>query len=111
MPRQIDYEWCAETVQVVDTDEHQAGDVVDHFHNAKPAAVFDYIRRWPLDASKRYDVVLVRGGNGGGRSWCYVAPDGTLPEFFADARGKQTPHAVPARERRAYDEARAALKL
>jgi len=101
MRNRTTYEWDIEEVEGLDEDadiiDHTFSPELDQFHHAMLSAA--------LKREDNYRLVLVldQGNEVDGlqdRAWAYVAEDGTLPEFFADAWEATTSHRVPDRFRR-----------
>jgi hypothetical protein len=80
------YEWDCETQTTQETDEHEAGEVIDHRHGESYAQVAAFAAE-TAPPGTQYALVLVRDDDAG-RSWAYVE-NGKLPEFFHDADGAQ----------------------
>lgn len=78
------YEWDVEIVQSIDTEDKEAGEILEHCHQEKYQHILDFIRQNPPEYGTRYDVVLVRDDDEG-RSWSYMGTDGKLDDFFYDA--------------------------
>jgi hypothetical protein len=79
---QYNYEWDIETVAVVETDDYEEGDIIDHDHMDTP--------RLP-DADE--NLVLVcdayYADGQSQRSWAYVE-DGKMETYFRDAYERMT---------------------
>ena len=83
----VRYEWDVETVTIADTAEWEEGEVLDHNHRDSKADALRCAAATPPEGT-RYEVVLVRDDDES-RSWAYLLPDGTMPEFFLDAIGDE----------------------
>jgi hypothetical protein len=88
------YEWVIEAI-----DEH--GDIVDVDHRESRAEAEASI----AGATGRHDIGLTRDvfDEVDGlidRTWAYLQPDGTLPEYFSESGGAETRHKVPTRFRK-----------
>ena len=104
----VTYEWDCE---IVDLNKNGTeGDIYDHNHGDSLAEVMrtrddcDYSEETQKRTGR---IVLVRDqrdacGELGERSWCYVEPDGTLPERFADSMGEDRAK-VPQRFRKEFE--------
>jgi len=77
------YEWDCELQTTVHTEEHEAGEVLDHRFQASYQRVKDYIESTIPDEGCVFVAVLVRTDDDN-RAWAYVE-DGKLPEYFLDA--------------------------
>lgn len=81
------YEWDVETVTTIDTNEHEAEEVLEHRHCQ---TFSEALRESRMHAPEgcRFDIALVRDGTDG-RTWAYPLDDdkGTymLPKYFANA--------------------------
>jgi hypothetical protein len=87
----ISYEWDCETV------DRDSQDILDHNYGDSLGEVRQYVDN--DDAQNKYDIVLVRRDENSryiDSSYAYMREDGTLPEYFTDADGRQTAK-VPAR--------------
>jgi hypothetical protein len=94
--RTVEYEWDVETIAMIDTADHEAGEVLDHAHqSSKTDAIAEAAK--PSEPGTGRVVVLVRD-DVFGRSWAYLNADGTMPTHFSDAFDRST-HKVPARFR------------
>jgi hypothetical protein len=82
------YEWDVEEVTAVESDEHEEGEVLEHFHQTCYADALAFSRTQPAEGCK-YELVLVRDDDNG-RSWAYCNEDGTLPSHFEDAYNNET---------------------
>lgn len=89
------YEWDVETQLEYPDGEN---DVIDHHHFECFSDALSYSKTAPEphdEGKTEHMLVLVRDDNEG-RSWAYLDDDGTLPEFFMNADGKNTTR-VPKR--------------
>lgn len=87
----ITYEWDCETV------DRDSQDVLEHNYGDSLADVQQYVDN--DDPQNKYDIVLVRQDDNSryiDSSYAYMREDGTLPEYFTAAGGRQTAK-VPAR--------------
>lgn len=87
------YEWDVETVTIIDSDEHEAEEVLDHQFCKTFKEALSISKMEPPQGC-RFDLVLVRD-TPTTRSWAYVS-ENTLPEFFEDAYGNEV-GVVPTR--------------
>lgn len=83
----VDYEWDVETTVERTTEEHDAGDVIDHHHCASFTEALLVADR-PAPEGCRHAIVLVRDDDNG-RSWSYLEDDGALAVYFTDASGRE----------------------
>jgi len=100
------YEWDCELQTVVDSEEHEAGEVLDHRFQASYQRVKDYIETTVPDEGCKFVAVLVLTDDNN-RAWAYVE-DGKLPEFFLDAYNseyRKVPKMFHAEVAKAKDEA------
>lgn len=82
------YEWDVETVTIVDSEENEEGEILDHNHSDKfKQAKKDAAGTPPEGCAFR--IVLVRDDDNG-RSWAYLNDDGALDEYFEDAYERRT---------------------
>ena len=91
----VRYEWDIETVTNEDTEEYEAGEVMDHNHRDDFADTLWCVEAAPPEGM-HYEVVLVRDDDEG-RSWAYLT-NGRLGSHFLDAYQRRT-RPVPQRFR------------
>lgn len=99
----VTYEWDVETVVVVETEELEAGEVLDHNHAMSYSQCLVGDSEPPLGCE--YHIVLVRDVWPSGprsRSWAYLE-NGKLPESFTDSFGRKVAM-VPKRFHKEVDE-------
>jgi hypothetical protein len=78
------YEWDVETHTATETEEHEAGEVLDHDHRDSYAQCL-HVASQPAPEGCRFAIVLVRDDDSG-RSWAYLE-EGKLPSHFINAYG------------------------
>ena len=76
------YEWDVEEQTAEDSDENEAGEVLDHLFCTSYAEAKRQAAR-PASEGCKFVIVLVRDADDG-RSWAYME-DGKLPTHFCDA--------------------------
>ncbi|MDP2324285.1 MAG: hypothetical protein Q8N51_09685 [Gammaproteobacteria bacterium] len=79
------YEWDCELVACIESDQAEAGDILDHNY-ASTFTEVHAITKSPPSPGCRWAPVLVKNDDNG-RSWAYLEND-ALPEAFEDALGK-----------------------
>ena len=80
----VKYEWDVETVTTVESEEREAGEVLDHYFCVSYREAL-WRSKQPAPEGCKYVIVLVRDDENS-RSWAYMLPSG-LPTFFTDASG------------------------
>lgn len=78
------YEWDCETVADGESEDHEDGEVLDHFHAETYREVAARAATTP-EPGCRHAIVLVRDDDDR-RAWAYLE-DGALPSEFTDADG------------------------
>lgn len=81
------YEWIAEQVAVVETDDYCVGDVVEVFVEDNAADALAHTSDDPRPGCRWY--VGVRRSNASGYSWAYIDEDGRLDDELVDADGQR----------------------
>jgi hypothetical protein len=84
------YEWDVETVRHYDDGEN---DVIDHHFCTSFAEAQAFAATTP-EPNHTHDIVLVRDDDNR-RAWAYLNEDGTMPEWFEDADGRNYKRVPP----------------